>query len=197
MSEEEVEFRSWGKIPRMKEDKICITEKINGTNSCVVIKDEKIVAVQSRKRFITSESDNFGFAKWVNENEGSLVSMGDGYHFGEWAGEGIQKNPHKLEGKNFFLFNTKRWNIHNPNTPEVCKVVPVLYDGVWTPIIVQDIMDALKERGTYVSEGVDYAEGVVVYYKALDSYVKDTFENSQGKWLEKKKEQEATTVVAS
>ena len=174
-----VEFKAWPKIPRDKGNRVVITEKIDGTNGCIVIQEGEIVAVQSRKRFITPEDDNYNFAAWVAENQEELLKMGDGYHYGEWAGEGIQKNPHDLTGKHFFLFNTRRWGGHNPNTPECCKVVPVLYDGKDQPGIIEMTMDDLFSS---YKDILARPEGVVVFYPAFDKMVKYTFENVQGKW---------------
>ena len=77
-----VEFKPWEKIPRENPFTVTISEKIDGTNACVVIKDGDIVGVQSRKRFITPEDDNYGFAAWVEENRDELLKMGDGYQVG-------------------------------------------------------------------------------------------------------------------
>ena len=107
---ENVEFKAWEKIPRENPFTVTITEKIDGTNACIIIMDGEIVGVQSRKRLITVLEDNYGFAKWVEYNKKDLLGLGDGYHYGEWAGLGIQGNPHKLDKKHFFLFNTFRWN---------------------------------------------------------------------------------------
>lgn len=75
-----VEFKSWGKIPRAIGEGVTITEKLDGTNACVVIQDGVIAGVQSRNRFITPEDDNYGFARWVSENEHELLKLGEGYH---------------------------------------------------------------------------------------------------------------------
>src|SRR5882762_4949927 len=51
-----------------------------------------VVYAQSRKRIITPEQDNFGFARWVYDNAETLVhDLGEGLHFGEWWGSGIQR----------------------------------------------------------------------------------------------------------
>jgi hypothetical protein len=74
------------------------TVKIHGSNAAIgynIRKDE--VWCQSRKRIITIEKDNEGFAKFVNSNlaefkrifadiEGSV----NVYIYGEWCGRGIQ-----------------------------------------------------------------------------------------------------------
>lgn len=52
----------------------------------------------SRTRWITPEDDNYGFAKWANENKEELLKLGIGQHFGEWWGSGIQRG-----------YNLQRW----------------------------------------------------------------------------------------
>lgn len=174
----EIEFKAWEKIPRENPFKVTITEKINGTNACIVIQNGKIAGVQSRKRFITPEDDNHGFAKWAMDNEEDLISLGDGYHYGEWAGLGIQKNPHNLDKKHFFLFNTFRWNDNNPNRPKCCKVVPILFEGELSPDTIEVCLHNLKECSP---EDVT-PEGIVVYYHAFRKYTKHTIISPNGKW---------------
>lgn len=171
----EYEFKAWPKIGRDNPFTVTITEKINGTNACVVIKNGVVIGAQSRKRKITPDKDNFGFAAWVNDNRDELEKLGDGYHYGEWAGPGIQKNPLRLEKKEFFLFNTFRRNDDNPNRPECCKVVPVLYIGQLYPDTVPDLLTKLSLKDTQ-------REGVVVYYHALRTYTKHTIFSPNGKW---------------
>ena len=143
-----VEFKEWPSIPRENPFKVTITEKIDGTNACIIIQDGAIAGVQSRKRLITPEDDNYGFAAWVNDNSEDLLSLGDGYHYGEWAGLGIQKNPHGLPDKKLFLFNTFRWNPQNPNRPKCCDTVPVLFEGVMEPDTIQELLEQLKSKSS-------------------------------------------------
>ncbi len=170
-----VEFKAWEKIPRENPFNVTISEKIDGTNACIIIADGEIVGVQSRKRLITPEDDNYGFAAWVEENKDELITMGDGYHYGEWAGLGIQKNPLQLDKKHLFLFNTFRWNENNPNRPSCCDVVPVLYQGMLNPETIPDLLDELKNKDTE-------REGVVAYYHAFRKYTKHTIKSPNGKW---------------
>ena len=174
-----IEFKAWPKIPRATGEKVTITEKLDGTNACIVIQDGAIVGVQSRKRFITPEDDNYGFAAWVEENKTELLKLEDGYHYGEWTGLGIQKNPHNLASKKFFLFNTFRWNDQNPNKPQCCEVVPVLYQGVLSDDDIDRVLFKLKEIS--VQEGYT-AEGVIVYYQNTKRYEKYTYNYVAGKW---------------
>jgi len=173
-----VEFKGWPKIGRDNPFSGTITEKIDGTNACIIIQDGKVVGVQSRKRLITPDDDNYGFAGWVERNEDELESLGDGYHYGEWAGLGIQKNPHNLECKQFFLFNTHRWNPNNPNKPECCQVVPVLFQGLLGPHTIEGYLTDLVINAP---EGVT-PEGIVVYYHAFRQYTKHTIKSPNGKW---------------
>jgi len=185
-----VEFKEWPKIPRggKGNEKITITEKIDGSNGCIIIENGVIVGVQSRNRMLASlkdgtltreGDDNFGFAHWVIQNQNELLSLEDGYHYGEWAGPGIQNNPHKLENKTFFLFNALRWNPNNPNTPAITRTVPVLYQGLDKQGLIDEVMLALKAGAAEK----DYkAEGIVVYYQNTKRLEKYTFEFSEGKW---------------
>lgn len=175
----QVEFKPWPKIGRITPFKVTISEKINGTNACIIIDErEGIIGVQSRKRLITPESDNYGFAGWVERNKEDLLKLGHGCHYGEWAGPGIQKNPHCLDEKTFFLFNTFRWNDDNPNRPQCCSVVPTLFIGQLTPDTVPMLLEDLKNNAP---EGVT-PEGVVVYYHAFKQYTKHTIVSPNGKW---------------
>lgn len=138
-------FKAWPKIPRVENKKEFYTEKIDGINACVVIVDISSlpdpdgliydygeagvrlgIFAQSRQRLITPKDDNFGFAQWVLKNADSLLSLGEGYHYGEWWGAGIGRR-YEMKEKVFSLFNTKRWGPHNPNTPTCCRVVPTIY----------------------------------------------------------------------
>lgn len=174
----DVEFKAWEKIGRENPFNVTITEKMDGTNACIIISEGQIVGVQSRKRLITPEDDNYGFASWVRENESNLINLGDGYHYGEWAGLGIQKNPHALDCKEFFLFNTFRWNENNPNRPECCKVVPVLFQGELTPSTIPVLLEKLKSEANENQT----PEGVIVYYHAFRKYTKHTIKSPNGKW---------------
>jgi hypothetical protein len=174
----EIIFKAWEKIPRDNPFNVTITEKIDGTNACIIIKDEKIIGIQSRKRLIYVENDNFGFARWVWENAEELIKLGDGYHYGEWAGPGIQKNPHNLDRKRFFLFNTFRWNPDNPNKPECCDVVPILYHGTIEGDTIKYYLDKLEA----LAKEDETPEGIIVYYHTFRKYTKHTIKSPNGKW---------------
>lgn len=174
-----VEFKEWPKIPRGSDETITITEKIDGTNACIIIENGEIVGVQSRSRLITPDNDNYGFAGWVDRNKDELVKLGDGYHYGEWAGNGIQKNHHNIDGKKLFLFNSNRWRDGRDERPAGVECVPVLWEGVKTELTIPMIMDELW--ATAKRDGY-HPEGIVVWYHKTKRYEKYTFENANGKW---------------
>ena len=110
---EAVEFTAWPKIYRLRDSRHgwSITEKLDGSNGAIHVRDGQVVGVQSRKRLITVESDNFGFARWVHINAELLAEvLGDGTHYGEFYGSGIQRGYGLKNGeKRFALFNAVRW----------------------------------------------------------------------------------------
>lgn len=158
-------FVEFPKIPRLNRT-VIVTEKIDGTNACVVVSDaptfdERIVTAQSRSRIITPEADNYGFARWVKENEAMLRQLGPGYHFGEWWGCGIQRG-YGLAEKRFSLFNTKRWGGVQPR-PACCNVVPVL--AVWDGFqAVEQGLAYLREKGSAAAPGFMRPEGIVAFH---------------------------------
>lgn len=172
----DIEFKPWPKIPRGRNMKVVITEKMDGTNACVIVQDGEVVGVQSRSRMIKPEDDNFGFAAWVEQNKEELVKLGNGYHYGEWVGPGIQKNPHKLEEKTFYSFNTMR---PAETLPECVSQVAVLYEGALTPTIVDECMENLWKEQTELGR---VPEGIIVYNITNKTFEKYTYANQDGKW---------------
>lgn len=154
-----------------------------------------VVYAQSRKRIITPASDNFGFARWVWDNAETLVAdLGDGLHFGEWWGSGIQRGYGLEKGdKRFSLFNVKRWYepcslIHSDGIPcylpkhfktPNLSVVPVLYRGEFIMSRIQAALVDLDLYGSSASHGFFRPEGVVVYHTAANELFKVTLENDE------------------
>jgi hypothetical protein len=104
------------------------------------------------------------------------VSLGDGYHYGEWAGPGIQNNLHMLKQKTFFLFNTFR---PSGTLPECVKQVPVLYQGPGYLDVIKGVMEDL--RFSAINPGY-IPEGIIIYNHDTRTYTKETFANRGGKW---------------
>lgn len=171
-----VEFKPWPKIQRPKNSVITITEKMDGTNACVIVQNGEVVGCQSRNRLIKPGDDNMGFAQWVHSNLEPLSELGDGYHYGEWCGPGIQKNPHKLEEKAFFLFNTHR---PKDTLPDVVDQVPLLYQG---PLSEEAINKEYSDLWKRAADQMYTPEGIMVYYHQFKQYLKYTYANQDGKW---------------
>ena len=173
-----IEFTAWPKIARGNPLDVVITEKLDGTNACIVV-DEATgeVGAQSRRRLITPTDDNFGFASWVEANKHNLLLLGGGHHYSEWVGEGIQGNPHEVEGRKFFLFNTHRWN--RDTTPPCCDVVPTLYTGELEKGTISFLLAMLEEGGSVLG---GKAEGFICYSPLYNRMSKHTILYSGGKW---------------
>lgn len=184
-----MEFKAFGKIARLKRD-IVITEKIDGTNAQVVISlasnaqklghlvepyiacvGDYTICAGSRNRWITPQSDNYGFAKWVKEHAEELVHLGEGRHYGEWWGNGIQSG-YGLNTKVFSLFNTKRWN--ELNVPQCCSVVPVLYEGMFDSDAIENALYRLQTYGSLAAPRFMNPEGIMIYHVASGTYFKYT-----------------------
>lgn len=168
-------FVRFPKIARLSRDCV-ITEKIDGSNGQFTVKDGKITSIGSRTRFISPQSDNYGFATWVTLHEEELIVLGDGTHFGEWWGLGIQRAYGQKE-KRFSLFDVGRWNSFN--IPSCVSVVPTLYLGIFDTNIIQAVLEELKEKGSIASPGFMHPEGIVVYHTASKQLYKKTIENDE------------------
>lgn len=173
----EIEFQPWPKIARLNRD-ITVTEKIDGTNAAILILEDGTVAAQSRKRLITPEDDNFGFARWVADSAGILTdTLGVGRHFGEWWGAGIQRK-YGLDHKRFSLFNTSKWS-DDAVRPACCHVVPVLYTGIFRTDHVFDALMQLSAMGSSAAPEFRNPEGVIVYHHAANLYFKKTLHKDE------------------
>lgn len=184
-----ITFEAFPKIARLNRN-IFITEKIDGTNAQIIIDNEGNIGAASRTRLITPDDDNFGFAKWVQDNAEQLKRLGPGRHFGEWYGAGIQRG-YGLTEKRFALFNAGRWyNSVNDKyftnkekiqfPPECCSVVPILdvHNGIH-PDYIDNVMIELKTTGSKAVPGYQNPEGIVIYHSQSDTYFKRTFEHDE------------------
>jgi len=200
-----IEFKEWPKTPRLLRN-ITITEKIDGTNAAIGIvpvdrdneatySDPNIidyvmlhsqrygVYAQSRSRLITpgKQTDNYGFAGWVEANAGELVELlGEGLHYGEWWGNGIQRKYGMAE-KWFSLFNTSRYA--ELETTLNLTTVPVLYEGPNDTNAINAALTMLGAGGSVAAPGFMNPEGICVYQAASRQVSKVTLDhNDAGKW---------------
>lgn len=171
-----MEFEKFQKIARLSREMI-VTEKIDGTNGLIAIGEDGEFQAGSRSRFITPEQDNHGFAKWAYENKDELMLLGPGYHYGEWWGYGIQRG-YELTEKRFSLFNTSRW-LDDGARPACCHVVPVLYKGMFSTEMIDNILRGLADGGSVAAPGFLRPEGVVVFHPQSRYLFKKTVENDE------------------
>ena len=121
-------FEKFPSIKRLKRNCV-ITEKLDGTNAQVNFNIDGDIICGSRNRQIVPGDDNYGFASWAYGNKEMLFEiLGEGRHYGEWWGAGIQRRYGKKE-KIFSLFNSGRWHSNDLARVEQLEVVPVLYSG--------------------------------------------------------------------
>jgi hypothetical protein len=205
-------FQEFPKLARLSRECI-ITEKIDGTNAQVFIYDPientqaqegftsaadasgKVwnIKAGSRTRWVTPASDNHGFAKWVWDNAEKLVHLGPGRHFGEWWGQGIQRN-YGMREKRWSLFNVARWCLHGKEPqriltadprivkmqevlPECCHLVPVLHRGIFTTDLCELGLEGLRIFGSFAAPGFMKPEGIVCFHVAGNFGFKKTLDN--------------------
>jgi len=176
-----IEFQAFPKLHRLN-GPIIVTEKIDGTNACIIIENGEIAA-QSRTKLITPEKDNHGFARFVSENKEALIELlGEGRHYGEWWGKGIQRG-YDIRIKVFSLFNVTRWNTTEGLNAFLqfgaqIDVVPTLFTGTFAEVIeaIPTIMRNLKELGSKASPFYMNPEGIVLYDTRSGQGYKKTFD---------------------
>lgn len=152
------------------------------------------VRAGSRKRWVTADDDNFGFARFVYDNVAELVKLGEGRHYGEWWGSGIQRGYALPQGhKVFSLFNTTKWYA-NPLIQEInggilhphtLTVVPVLAEGAFNEEIVREVAEDLQAWGSAAAKHFDVTfdrpEGIIVYHQHSNQVFKYTpYEKEDG-----------------
>lgn len=178
----EPEFVSWGKIPRLFRN-VVVTEKLDGTNAAIGVLDDGTVYAQSRKKIITADADNAGFGRYVENNDALFREhLGPGLHFGEWWGQGIQRNYGQTQ-KFFSLFNTNRWGlVVTPGSPlhdAGVRVVPVLHEGPFSEVAIKSALYLLEGEGSSAAPGFMNAEGVIIYHTAANSMFKVTLKDDE------------------
>jgi hypothetical protein len=120
----------------------------------------------------------------VYDNAAILVPLlGEGLHFGEWWGRGIQRG-YGLDERRFSLFNTDRHrDVYAPVGGVTVSAVPVLYHGVFREREVTGWLRYLAEFGSVAARGFPNPEGVCVFHTQSRTVFKATLDNNDaGKW---------------
>ena len=177
-------FKPWPKIPRVSNESFIVTEKIDGTNACIVIQTKTgnnklpvpmplaetythFIWAQSRTRMVYPECDNFGFAEWVRDNKETLIQeLGAGYFYGEWWGKRIQRG---------YNLNERRFSLFNPNiVSSVCSAVPIIGTTDMEHLYkdLEEFASVLKDKGSLASPGFMKPEGLVIYAEQAKTHWK-------------------------
>ena len=204
-----IEFKEFEKIARLNRE-VIVTEKIDGTNGQVTIVPAGAVGNEpnwsrtavaslngvvhdiyagSRSKWITPNADNYGFARWVYDHADELVQLGEGSHFGEWWGSGIQRR-YGLTEKRWSLFNVGRWvDTHVPPfapltdkqqfAPSCCHVVPILAEGVGLSDVIDQAISRLRHEGSVAAPGFKQPEGIIAFHTHARTLFKVTLERDQ------------------
>ena len=159
--------------------------KLHGTNAGVQVTTEGKVAAQKRSQIITSQSDNAGFAAWVESNLEYFAALKTTENitiFGEWCGSNIQKGVaiSQLKRKIFAVFAVQIGDdITTPKKLEVrpeqiALMLPKHKDIYVLPFYGQPITlnfgnkEQLKAAADTINEMVEAVE-------KRDPWVKETF----------------------
>lgn len=196
-----IPFDKFGKISRLSRECI-ITEKLDGTNAQIcIVKEEDLMnnmmvdlsAVDgytvakenglymfagSRTRWLKSgKEDNFNFYAWCKSNASELYKLGEGRHFGEWYGQGIQRH-YGLKEKRLALFNVSKWA--DPNVrPSCCEIVPVLSQCMFDSELIGNALMTLSEHGSYAVDGFMNPEGIVIFHTHSGYLFKKTIKDDE------------------
>ena len=142
---------------------------------------------QSRNKLIRpgKATDNQGFAGWVGQNpEGLVRHLGEGLHFGEWWGSGIQRGYGLTKGeKHFSLFNTHRFENIQADSDDLVRCVPILYQGPMVEKEITAALDYLDNNGSEAAPRFPNPEGICIYHTSSRLVQKVTLDNNDaGKW---------------
>lgn len=193
---EGAKFVPFAKISHLKSPCI-ITEKIDGTNACLEVTETSMTACSRTRRLVTTYADaptvwyehdakgrpvdNYGFGAWAAENSHLLARLAPGRHFGEWYGRGIQRG-YGLPVKKLAFFNTSMTDPKAtlPELAEVVRCTPVLYEGEFSELAIENAMATLMVHGSYAAPGCMHPEGVVVHFLHNRTSFKVVFDGKGG-----------------
>ncbi len=168
-----LDFVPFKSIEHLGKTSMLITQKLHGTNAQILIfcglcnatkachcsEENNNLLCGSRNKWLTVDSDNFGFCNFVTQHKQQFINcLGRGRHYGEWCGPGINKGEGLTE-KHFYLFNI--WYQHLTLPPNT-GYVPILYKGRFDADTITATLEDLKLNGSRLVPGYRHPEGVVV-----------------------------------
>jgi hypothetical protein len=182
-----MEFKSFPDVKQIGKAAVTITQKLHGTNAQILIYQvsdgDRVtydIKAGSRNRWLTVDDDNFGFARFVEDNKAELIEkLGEGTWFGEWVGPGINSSEGLTE-KVFAVFNIAR--IDGKPLPNRVVGVPLLYKGPFSSEAINEAFNTLREKGSALVPGYMSPEGIVVHLLGTDLRFKKVFKAEETAW---------------
>lgn len=154
--------------------------KLHGTNAAVQVHTDGTIVCQSRESIITPQSDNAGFARWVESNKEPWMEAAGYILYGEWCGPGIQKNVaiSQIPRKIFAVFAARP--IHNPNflviePEELSLLVYGITDVYVLPWYNEGIKVDWAQSSEELTKNVDTINQWVMAVEANDPWVEEKF----------------------
>ena len=109
------------------------------------------------------------------KNKSELLQLGPGRHYGEWWGQGIQRN-YGLARRIFSLFDTKKWD-NTSALPSCCSVAPIILSGIFDAQLIERAFNNLRIGGSLAAPGFKDPEGIVIFHISGGVLFKKTFKN--------------------
>lgn len=203
----DLEFKSFQKLPRLNEEHMYISEKIDGTNAQIMIYEDFEEDNTKHKIFIEAE-DKYGWEKSNETLKGAksvrkmkigsrnrwITLEDDNFGFARWC------KTHEAEliklpvGRHYgewwgngiqrtYGMKEKKLSLFNQSLYAVKEIipcidfVPVLYDGPFDLDVINTYKQYLKQNGSAAAPGFNNPEGVVVYLKRASIMFKLPFDN--------------------
>ena len=141
-------YQKFPSIPRLTNERMIITEKIDGMNVGIIVLSDGSVLAQSRDRVMVPTEDDSGFAQWVEDHKIELRELGVGYHYGERWGYKIHRTYDRTD-RSLSLFIEPR----HGHRPPCCGIVPVLYEGPLDTLVIDQVMTHLLDKGSVAAPG--------------------------------------------
>ena len=158
------------------------TEKLNGSSMTVYHKDGDFGVCSRNWNLADSEGNSLWQQARKYNLEQVLAQEGNYAVQGEIIGEGIQGNPYKIRGQDFFVYDVFDINAPRYLTPverrkfverNNLRHVPVLFDNSTIPGSVEDILLSAEGKSQLNKdterEGLVFKSGGVVSFKAISN----------------------------
>lgn len=170
------EFNTWADLTWE------VTEKLDGSSMTVYYKDGDFGVCSRNWNLADSEGNSMWQQARKYNLEQVLAQEGNYAVQGEIIGEGIQGNPYRIRGQDFFVYDVFDINEQRYLTPverrnfverNKLRHVPILLDNLATPTSVESILLSAEGKSHLNKdterEGLVFKSGGVVSFKAISN----------------------------